>query len=545
MTQTEAERIITEYLKPIFSFTLKHCRSISDAEDLSQEILIKTYRAMLVKEQIDSPSKFIWTVAHNMLANYYRDKSRHGVAIPIDEIAEIPDDFIFDENNENGDKIAKLQSEIAYLSKTQRQIFISYYFENLKQSEIANKLNIPLGTVKWHLFEAKKDLKRGMDTMRETSRLKFHPIKFESIGVSGSNGTKNAAEYLRSAISQNICYAVRNTAKTINEIADDLGISPVYIEPEVDYLEEYGLLKELNGKYIVNFLIFEPTEELLIIQDSMYKKAAALFANDLFDELTNCGILNDPAIICRQTNDANTDYNFIMWSLIPYIAACSGEHLMKKDIIFDEVSTIRPDGGNNIVNATVAAENMQLPNDYVYMKNWCGPMWFEQGGVTLWQVISEWSNRGAENGFQCSLDADHALDLYNREKLSKEDWLWLCEKGYAKTNGDFEGDFKSEWQVVVLANDEIKKKLIEIGDRIKQNYKQIFDEIKKPYIEKMLDSVTPHLRKVQEFELQYVFSSDGWFVFHCIRALLENGRLKMPTDDQRKSISTIIVQNGL
>ena len=95
---------------------------------------------------------------------------------------------------------------------------------------------------------------------------------------------------------------MRNTAKTINEIADDLGVSPVYVETEVEFLEEYGFLQARKDKYIVNFIISEPTAELLAMQNDMYKRAAELFANDLYNELTSSGILDDPDIWCEQTD---------------------------------------------------------------------------------------------------------------------------------------------------------------------------------------------------------------------------------------------------
>ena len=40
MKRQDAEKIITEYLKPIFGFALKRCKSMQDAEDLSQEIVL-------------------------------------------------------------------------------------------------------------------------------------------------------------------------------------------------------------------------------------------------------------------------------------------------------------------------------------------------------------------------------------------------------------------------------------------------------------------------------------------------------------------------
>ena len=60
------------------------------------------------------------------------------------------------------------------------------------------------------------------------------------------------------------------------------------------------------------------------MQNDMYKRAAELFANDLYDELTSSGILDDPDIWCGQTDapislteSPKADRNFVLWSLIP------------------------------------------------------------------------------------------------------------------------------------------------------------------------------------------------------------------------------------
>ena len=552
MKRENAEKIITEYLKPIFGFALKRCKSTHDAEDLSQEIVLKAFRALLIKDDIENVDKFVWTIAHNALSKYYRASSKNVIGVSIDEVAEIipdPDSIFIDEDN--ADTVCRLQSEIAYLSKLQRRIVIAYYFENCKQADIAKELDIPLGTVKWHLFEAKKELKRGMETMRKTSELKFNPIKFSSFGINGSIGTKSCDEFFHSALSQNICYCVRNEAKTINEIADALGVSPVYVETEVDFLDEYGFLKRTGDKYIVNFIISEPTPELLTMQDVMYKKAAGLFANELYDELMNSGILDDEAIFCNQMLQGSSnenplrDKNFLLWSLIPYIAAMSGEKLIDSTITFEEVATIRPDGAHNIAHATVVPNDLKLPNDYVCMRDWCGPYYDTNGEHTLWRVDSEWSGRRIDvNQYEHEV-AERILSLYEHEEecllLSKEDYAWLSERGYIKTWGDYDGYFKTSWQVIVLRNKEIKTKLLEIGEKIKEKYKYVFEDIKAPYVEAVLNSVPTHLRKAKAYELQFIFHADGWFLLHCIVALLNNGKLKPPTEVQRKSLSTIII----
>ena len=176
MNRENAERIITEYLKPVFGFALKRCKSIHDAEDLSQDIVLKAYRALLLRDDIEDAGKFIWTVAHNALSNYYRDASKNAVGISLDMITEPEDPTDLFSNDTDMETVKRLQSEIAYLSKLQRRIVIAYYYENRKQADIADELGIPLGTVKWHLFEAKKELKRGMEKMRESNELKFNPV---------------------------------------------------------------------------------------------------------------------------------------------------------------------------------------------------------------------------------------------------------------------------------------------------------------------------------------------------------------------------------
>ncbi|MBQ8402910.1 MAG: sigma-70 family RNA polymerase sigma factor [Clostridia bacterium] len=537
MNKQDAEKIITEYVKPIFGFALKRAKTEQDAEDLSQEIVLRAFRALLAKDDIADTNKFIWAVAHNTLANYYRDAGKHAFNVSIDEISETlageePEFFGGDEK----ETLARLQKEIAYLSRTQRRVIIAYYFENRKQTEIAAELGIPLGTVKWHLFEAKKDLKRGMDTMRKASELKFNPIKFENYGLCGSVGEENLDNFLRSSLAQNILYSVKNTPKTINEIADDLGVSPVYVESEAKHLEKYVLLTLEKEKYLSNIVIEEPTSELLTIRDAMYKKAANLFASELYEKLTKSGILDDESIICAQK-----DKNFLLWSLIPLISSLSGEHIMEEKIKFSEAATLRPDGGHNICVATVINRDIVLPEDYIYMKNWFGPCWSDNTDTVLWRVDSEWSESRVIRDRRGFDETERVIMLYKREKengaLNRDDAAWLAERGYVKT--DENG--KVLWQIVILANKEIQQKLIAIGDEIKENLNSEFTKIKKAYIDAELASVQTHMRKAKEYTLQYLFSSDGWFLLHCLKALVASGKLQAPKEEQRKAITTVIM----
>ncbi len=561
MNRQDAEKIITEFLRPIFGFALKRCRDDRDAEDLTGEIVLRAYRALLLRDDIENPSGFVWTVAHNVLVNYYRDRNKSAIGVSIDEIAETladPSDPFDD--GEDAETIRRLQGEIAYLSKTRREIVIAYWFRNKPQAEIAENLGIPLGTVKWHLFEAKKELKRGMNKMRESGELKFNPVEFGKIWVSGSPGTHTPQEILRSTLTQNICYDVRRKAKTVEEIADDLGVSPVFIEGEAEYLEEYGFLKKQGRKFIANFIITDETAEYLSIEHETYKKAAAVFAPALFDKLTDSGILDDPDIVCHQSDDsddpidlkteARADGNFILWSLIPFVTALSGEDSDLKpvftpddrdeEIKFEEVAVIRPDGGNNIVSTSVRPSDFVLPNEYA-AKNWSGPMWNTYESTAMWRFESEWAERLSVEARDIPQNGSKVVRLYLRDgELSYDEYAWLAEKGFIRVEGDPGGEFRVSWQPVILPNEEIKKKLIGVGNAIREEHRDELRALKDRFVEASLSAVPPHLKKTQEYLHQYLFTSDGQFVFYCLKNLVGSGKLKLPTENQRKILSTVI-----
>ncbi len=552
MKHQDAERITTEYLKPIFGFALKRCQNTEDAEDLSQEIVLKAFRALLSRDDIADVGKFIWTIAHNALSNYYRENGISMVCVSVDEVAEVLADPGAELGaDDDAEVIHRLQSEIAYLSKLQRRIVIAYYFENRKQTDIAKELDIPLGTVKWNLFEAKKELKRGMDTMRNPGELKFNPIRFYSYGISGQTGTKSLEEFFRAALPQNICYCVRRKAKTINKIADDLGVSPVYVEGEVEFLEEYGFLLKQQDEYIANFIMDESSEELLAVQSQMYAEAAKEYADDLYEALMASGLLDDPAILCHQTDgeismteDIPKDKNFLLWSLIPYITANAGKNLLNAKITRDEVATIRPDGGNNIFRATIYNPNLNQSADILsFNETVNGPCWNEHYGRVLWQIDTQWAERSYTLDYQYFKEAERILSLFTHEHediLSKDEYAWLAERGFVKTCGDYNGLFKSAWQIVILADPAIQEKLILLGESVKAKHIRRFEELKKPYVEAVLQTVPSHLRKVKEYELQFLLHDDARFLLHCIHALMDSGKLKEPTAGQRKALSTLI-----
>lgn len=215
MDRESAQNVVSQYLKDFYSFALRKCANTEDAKDLTQDIALSSFRALL-KRDVENIPAYLWQIAHNSLANYYRGKERKGIGIPIHDLSdEIPssDSDIGDYLDEQ-ESIRNLQSTIAYLSKVQRQVIILHYYEGKTINEIGDILNIPSGTIKWHLYEARKDLKKGMMKMVNKNQLKFNPISFSIMGLSGSVGSMGGTgNFFRSILSQNIAYCVYREGK--------------------------------------------------------------------------------------------------------------------------------------------------------------------------------------------------------------------------------------------------------------------------------------------------------------------------------------------
>lgn len=565
--QQQAEEIVEKYIKPLYSYALKKTANLQDAEDLAQDIIFRLYKALLNKE-IYNLDAFVWRLAHNVLVNYYRGKARSSIGVSLDELTP---SLCSDEELSDGmikkESIKKLQHEIAYLSKTQREILIMYYYEGRRLEEISGRLKLPLGTVKWHLFCARNEIKKGMDEMRNANELKFNPIKFAGAGISGSLGTMGGPlNFFRSTLTQNIAYSVYREAKSINEIADCIGVSPVFVEGEVEFLEEYGYLIKKGDKYLANLIINEldeNSEDLARLKDELYARAAKLIANELYDELIKSDLLNSDRLYYP-----DGDKNFLAWGLVPYLLANSTEGFEEK-ISFDEVATLRKDGAHNITYVYIKDENEPKSRYHDSMQKWNGPMWngIHNGEerLVLWQVISEWSDRDKEYESYTYEAVQQDLKLLCRfirnELLSSDEIAYMVQKGYLKAvkgsddnislsadvgiskaaNANATND-KFELAVIWLKDETIKEELVELCNRVRAKCQKELMPLKEEYEKLALENVPKHLKKMVAYGLQYTFYSDGPFLLYSLKELISSGRLKLPKEEQRVSLSILILQ---
>lgn len=543
MDRTQAERLIAAQAKPLFGFALRRCATIQDAEDVAQEIALRAYQALLSRDDVTDPLRYLWTVAHNVLANHYRDRTRVRVGIA-DFTASITD---FESVLIHEEAAARLRKEIAHLSRQQREIVVAHYFHGQKQADIAVQLGIPLGTVKWHLSEAKKELKNSMERNRPISHLQFDPIRFSSFGTEGSFGDEGSPwRIFRQTLHQNIVYAVWRESRTVPEIAEAMGVSPVYIEDAVEYLTEQGYLTEQSGRYRCSILLTEHTNELTALSDRMYREAAALIAPALYAALTETDLLQDETLYpgANPTSSrfaaCRTDRYFALWALIPW---CIANSQPEKAIPFSAVASLRPDGGRNIVYAGVTAPGASRPALYAQMDGgFSGPCWNETDGITLWQLDTCWSDKRIGEAYHHEAIATLGTlrRFFNSESLAKEEYASLAQKGLLRISGNPDAEFTASLLPVWLRGKPIREKLLAAANAVYTRHAKALAALHQPYADMLLADTPVPLRKLRQYMLQNLFQSD-WFIMHCLHHLAETGRLIPPDKADRPTLHTIIL----
>lgn len=284
MDKQKSDMIITEYLQKIYGFAIGKSFSYDEAEELCSDIISELYSSMLSVKEIYNLDGYIWRICSHVYSKFVSSKKKHQ-GISIDGI-NIPFEDVYD-FGEAEEEILRLRREIAFLTQTRRKIVYSYYYENKSISVISRETGIPIGTVKWHLNKSRNDLKKGFIMERKIGKLGLNPIKASGFGHGGNPGTNGATEfYLKDSLNLNIVYSVYHSPKTRNEIAEELGVTPVFIEERIEFLESNGfLVKQAAGRY-TTYVCFNPETFSLELQENTFKKQleiAELLAGDYAD----------------------------------------------------------------------------------------------------------------------------------------------------------------------------------------------------------------------------------------------------------------------
>lgn len=164
------ERLVLVYGPQIRAFVLRRTGSLQDAEDITQETLIRayTYLERYSEERIRALKLRAWLfkVAWNLYCNFTTrgkppplislDASDESVLLEREDDRERQPEAIF----EHEELRHELESLLDTLHPRYRDVVSMYFFEELSYQEIADILNQAVGTVRVYVHRGLRELRK-------------------------------------------------------------------------------------------------------------------------------------------------------------------------------------------------------------------------------------------------------------------------------------------------------------------------------------------------------------------------------------------------
>lgn len=143
------EDFVRKYYPMILRYCHLHIRDTGDAEDLTQETFARFFRALSHYQHYGKAANYLYVIAGNLCRDYHRKPPD----IPMEEL---PDQPVYQMESLN--LHLDVHRALYQLPSELREVTILYFFQELKQKEIARILEIGLPLVKYRIKRAKEQL---------------------------------------------------------------------------------------------------------------------------------------------------------------------------------------------------------------------------------------------------------------------------------------------------------------------------------------------------------------------------------------------------
>ncbi len=167
--ESGAKRLVNEYKAGMMSLAMRFCADESSAEELVNATFAKVVAN--IDGYLEQSAFFAWMC--QILTNLYRDSVKRTARkneILSGDVPDMPDDDARDEIFRNVDH-SLLRDAIETLPKEMKEAIMLHYIADQPIGVVARFLRLPVSTVKWRLYAARRELSRRLGAkVSETAR---------------------------------------------------------------------------------------------------------------------------------------------------------------------------------------------------------------------------------------------------------------------------------------------------------------------------------------------------------------------------------------
>jgi RNA polymerase sigma-70 factor, ECF subfamily len=160
-------QLVTENYQSVYRYAYRLSGSATEAEDLTQQVYLIANSNLGQLRSVGSARNWLFTI----LRNYFLRTRQNAKRIPTSDVPfnfdHIPQEIPLEIYSVAEIEPEKLQEALNSLSETARVILGMFYFEEFSYKEIAEQLELPIGTVMSRLARAKADLRSRLIGTKE------------------------------------------------------------------------------------------------------------------------------------------------------------------------------------------------------------------------------------------------------------------------------------------------------------------------------------------------------------------------------------------
>jgi len=160
-------KIVDAYQHRIFGFVRRMVADSEEASDVSQEVFIRAFQGLGRFDGRSSLRTWLFRIAYNLCIDRARRAGRTPAETRIENAEEDDQTFEFPDSRWNPEEIVIndelmtiMEKGIGAMSEKLRTVLLLHDREDLAYEEIAQALDLPIGTVKSRLFLARAHLQQ-------------------------------------------------------------------------------------------------------------------------------------------------------------------------------------------------------------------------------------------------------------------------------------------------------------------------------------------------------------------------------------------------
>ena len=159
-------QLIDAHYEALYRYAYRLTGSAADAEDLTQEAFGKALARLPQLREPERAKGWLFRILRNLYLHKVRDEKRHRV-VPLDAVGDLPAARPRRCRKSTRPACSRRSNE---LDEAFRTPMILFYFEEFSYRDIAEQMDLPIGTVMSRLARAKAYLAKCLEPARRTGR---------------------------------------------------------------------------------------------------------------------------------------------------------------------------------------------------------------------------------------------------------------------------------------------------------------------------------------------------------------------------------------